>query len=83
MKTLEKIIIQILDTIGCNIVKLLEKLFLNIIGGNFCVKLLKDILTYNFYTTILEDELCKTIVGYLILYNLYTISGHYWMIYFT
>ena len=69
MKTLEKIIIQILeDTIGCNIVKLLEKLFLNIIGGNFCVKLLKDILTYNFYTTIFEDELCKTIVGYLILY---------------
>ena len=64
MKTLEKIIIQILDTIGCNIVKLLEKLFLNIIGGNFCVKLLKDILTYNFYTTILVDELCKTIVGY-------------------
>ena len=69
MKTLEKIIIQILeDTIGCNIVKLLEKLFLNIIGGNFCVKLLKDILTYNFYTTIFEDELCKTTVGYLILY---------------
>ena len=68
MKTLDKIIIQILDTIGCNIVKLLEKLFLNIIGGNFCVKLLKDILTYNFYTTIFEDELCKTIVGYLILY---------------
>ena len=59
MKTLEKIIIQILeDTIGYNIVKLLEKLFFNIIGGNFSVKLLKAILIYNFYTTILEDKLC-------------------------
>ena len=59
MKTLEEIIIQILeDTIGYNIVKLLEKLFFNIIGGNFSVKLLKAILIYNFYTTILEDKLC-------------------------
>ena len=71
------------DTIGCNIVNLSEKLFLNIIGGNFCVKLLKDILIYNFYKTILEDKLCKTIVGHLILYKLYTIGGHYWRIYCT
>ena len=84
MKTLEEIIIQILeDPIGYNIVNLLEKQFLNIIGGNFSVKLLKDILIYNFYKTILEDKLCKTIVGHLFLYNLYTIGGHYWRIYCT